>query len=152
MALLLIGGFYNIDLSFKAHMLSELILATDIPFKHTDRIMLAIVLHTAFGSECSKYLVNISKRLLSKQNYDNACVMGHFISICMIVDGPTFNKPEFELKPVNNIFELSAGRILSKPIFDQARSHLKEVAFLKKKATGAISWNSDRPIDEDELE
>jgi exopolyphosphatase / guanosine-5'-triphosphate,3'-diphosphate pyrophosphatase len=122
----------NIDRTLRANFAVEFILASDIPFNHRGRIMLALALAFAYSSKSDMYINKLSKKMISKIDYSNSQIIGNFIRICRKIDGPEFHCPSFYLCLKDKYIEVTTPAILPRIVFEKVCDRLKDIAFARK--------------------
>lgn len=111
--------------------IAEYVLTTDIPFSHSQRVILSLIFVILFNKPDSRTHF-LSKKLLSKQDYNNARIIGNILKICYEIDGPLFTKPSFSIVLKDKLWQLSIERSLPKMIFTSACQNLKTAALIQK--------------------
>lgn len=132
LAIILLSFTHKIDKTLPPLAISEFILSSEIPFTHRMRVMLALSLSYTTHHRPSLDLIKISKRLLSKQDYNNCQIIGYFLCIAEEIDGPKFLRPSFSIKINRNFLEIDSEEILPRPIFEKVCHKLKSIAYARK--------------------
>lgn len=125
----------NIDKTLNANFAVEFILASDIPFSHRQRVMLASTLAFVYYSKTDLYINRLSKKILTKQDYYNAQIIGNFIRIAREIDGPEFSVPSFALELKGKYIEINTNEMLPRQVFDKVCDHLKDIGLARKSAS-----------------
>lgn len=120
----------NINKSF----LLNYVLASDIPFNHKQRAILALIFSFMYKRRPEDHIFAISKQVCSKTDFANARIIGNFLSLCTYIDGTIYSKPSFNINLNNDYLEINAGRVLPKNTFEAVCSKLKEI-YLARKST-----------------
>jgi exopolyphosphatase/guanosine-5'-triphosphate,3'-diphosphate pyrophosphatase len=126
----------NIDKTLKANFAVELVLSSDIPFTHRQRIALALALCFAYHAKSDMYINRLAKKMLNKLDYANSQIIGDFIRIAREVDGPEFHTPSFTLGTKDKYIEIITNDTLPKLIFEKVCERLKDIAFARKSVLG----------------
>lgn len=124
----------SVDKTLKANFAVEIVLSSDIPFTHRQRIALALALYFAYHSKSDMYINKLAKRMLSKLDYSNCQIIGNFIRLARDVDGPEFQEPSFSLELKDKYIEIVTKDILPRPVFDKVCERLKDIALARKTA------------------
>lgn len=133
LAIMFIQFSKNIDKALRANFAVELILASDIPFNHRQRIMLSLICAFVYQSKPGMQIYRLSKRLLSKKDYNNSQIIGNFIRIARKIDGPEFLEPSFALKlKSNNSIEIGTKHILPYQLFNKVCASLEDIKSARK--------------------
>ena len=130
-ALLLSQYPRHVDRSYRAEWMISFILTTDIPFNQHQRASLIISLAQALSSKTHLVPKSI-KRILSKQEIALATVIGAFLRIAMILDGPILSAPNFGFEYKNRFIEVVSDNIFPKAIFDKVCEQLKAIGISKR--------------------
>lgn len=128
-----------VDRTLPPRALVEYILAAEIPIPQNYRLMIAIIINVSSDFRIDSHLTNISKQILSKEEYVNSQIIGHFLSIAESIDGPNFVKPSFGIKLINRYYELEYEHILPRPIFEKIRFRLKSAAHIIRNKAKNVS-------------
>jgi exopolyphosphatase/guanosine-5'-triphosphate,3'-diphosphate pyrophosphatase len=112
--------------------ISEFILNSEIPFSHYQRIMISLIAAILYNGKIENKLYMIAKKLLNRQDYNNARILGNLFKICYDIDGPVFIDPSFEIIMRDKFWHLSIERSIPKTIFLSACQSLKAAAFIQK--------------------
>ena len=132
LAIILLSFTHKLDKTLPPLAISEFILASEIPFTHRMRVMLALSLSCTTHHRPSLDLIRISKKLLSKQDYNNCQIIGHFLCIAEDIDGPKFLTPSFNILINHHFLEIDSEEILPRPIFEKVCYRLKSIAYARK--------------------
>lgn len=130
-ALILSQYSRHIDRNYKAEWIASFILTTDIPFNQMQRSSLIIAISEAFSTKLNHQAKQVRK-ILSKEEITYAQIIGSFIKIAVMIDGPYLTKPSFKLRFHNKYLEIDTENKLPKNIFEKSCEVLKKIAFLKK--------------------
>ena len=122
----------HFDQTLLPKALNEYILNSEIPFTHRQRIMLAVIMAYSSNFKPELELIKISKKVLTKADFNNSQILGHFIRIAKDIDGFDFTKPSFSIEIKNNYLEIVTEDILPRPIFDKVCERLKAIAYARK--------------------
>jgi exopolyphosphatase/guanosine-5'-triphosphate,3'-diphosphate pyrophosphatase len=122
----------NIDRTLRANFAVEFIMASDIPFSHRLRLMLALTLAFVYNAKSDLYISKLSKKMLSKVDYCNSVIIGNFIRIAREMDGPEFHRPSFDLHLKDKYIEVTTAEILPRQVFDKVCDRLKDIALARK--------------------
>jgi exopolyphosphatase/guanosine-5'-triphosphate,3'-diphosphate pyrophosphatase len=113
------------------HNISDYIINLDVPFSHQQRIMIAIIFSALYQSKIDANLFAASKQILSKNDYNNARIIGQLMKLCHEIDGSFFGNLSFSIALQDNFWKLVIGRSIPKSIFSVACNHLKTVMNIK---------------------
>ncbi|MCC2646908.1 MAG: hypothetical protein K0R02_973 [Rickettsiaceae bacterium] len=133
LSLIINNGIKSVDKSLRASYFSELMLSTDIPFSHRERVILALILSFSYRSKSDLKIHKLSKKVISYDEYYFAQIIGNAIRIIRQIDGPEFTKPSFGFNMKGGFIEIVGSNILPKPIFNKVCAHLKDIGFSRKK-------------------
>jgi exopolyphosphatase / guanosine-5'-triphosphate,3'-diphosphate pyrophosphatase len=133
LSLVINNGIKNVDKSLRASYFSELLLSTDIPFSHRERVILALIMSFSYRSKSDLKIHKLSKKIISFDEYYFSQIVGNAIRIIRQVDGPEFTAPSFSFNMKGAFIELIGSNILPKPIFNKVCAHLKDIGFSRKK-------------------
>jgi exopolyphosphatase/guanosine-5'-triphosphate,3'-diphosphate pyrophosphatase len=122
----------NIDRTLQADFAVESVLASDVPFSHRKRVMLATSLSCAYGVKHDLRITKLAKRIITKQDYANAQIIGNFIKISKEVDGPEFLTPSFSLLIKGKHIEIATLEILPRAIFVKVCDRLKDISLTRR--------------------
>lgn len=122
----------NIDKTLRANFAVEFVLSSDIPFSHRQRLMLGLTLAYAYNAKADLHIIKLAKKMLQKRDISNSQVIGNFIRIARLIDGPEFRTPSFKLILKNGFIEIAAAAIMPRPIFDKVCERLKDIAQARK--------------------
>jgi exopolyphosphatase/guanosine-5'-triphosphate,3'-diphosphate pyrophosphatase len=111
--------------------ISDYIINLDVPFSHHQRIMIAIIFSALYQSKIDANLFAASKQILSKNDYNNARIIGQLMKLCHEIDGPFFGNLSFNISQQDNFWKLDISRSIPKSIFSGACNHLKAVMNIK---------------------
>lgn len=120
------------DRTLHPEAIAEFILSAEIPFTHSMRMELALILSYATNSKPKIKLIKSSKKILSKEQFNNCQIIGYFLSIAESVDGPLFTSPSFSIDMRNHYLEINSDKLLPRSIFEKVCLHLKSIAFARK--------------------
>lgn len=121
-----------IDRTLRADFMVEFILTTDIPFSHRQRLMIGGALTVCCGLKSNTYLNRIAKKIINKKDFLNSQIIGNFIKIVRLIDGPESQTPSFSLLLKNHYIEIDTVEILPRLIFEKICEYIKDIAFLRK--------------------
>jgi exopolyphosphatase/guanosine-5'-triphosphate,3'-diphosphate pyrophosphatase len=133
LSLIINNGIKSVDKSLRASYFSELLLSTDIPFSHRERVILALIMSFSYRSKSDLKIHKLSKKIISYDEYYFAQIIGNVIRVIRQIDGPEFGKPSFGFKMKGGFIEIVGSNILPKPIFNKVCAHLKDIGFSRKK-------------------
>lgn len=122
----------NIDKTMRAHFMADFAISSDIPFTHKQRVMMAVALSYIFGIRPDMHIERFAKRMLARDEHNNAQIIGCVIRIAHEVDGPILYKPSFNLVIKDRYIEIDAGEVLPRPVFDKICDRLKEIAVARR--------------------
>lgn len=123
---------YSYNNSFDPNILSSLILTSEIPFTHRERIELSLILTYSTIFKPSLYLIKLSKKMISKKDHDFCQIIGHFLYITEAIDGSNFTSPSFSISLENDFLEINSADILPRTIFEKICLRLKSIAYCRK--------------------
>ncbi|WP_045917122.1 exopolyphosphatase [Orientia tsutsugamushi] len=131
-SIILVNYTQEINTLFRTSFLSEYILTSDLPFSHSQRIILSLVLAKAVSDSKSVLrITKIAKQILPKIDFCNSMIIGTVISLAKDIDGYPLKSPSFSL-PVNYKFiELSTTSVLPKMIWTKVVRKLKKICSLR---------------------
>ncbi|KJV92976.1 guanosine pentaphosphate phosphohydrolase domain protein [Orientia tsutsugamushi str. UT76] len=131
-SIILVNYTQGIDTLFRTSFLSEYILTSDLPFSHSQRVILSLVLaKAASDSKSVLRITKIAKQILPKIDFCNSMIIGTVISLAKDIDGYPLKSPSFSL-PVNYKFiELSTTSVLPKMIWTKVVRKLKKICSLR---------------------
>jgi exopolyphosphatase / guanosine-5'-triphosphate,3'-diphosphate pyrophosphatase len=132
LAIMLLKLKRRFDKTLKPTAMYEFIFASEIPFTHKIRVKLALIFAYSSNFKPDAALVNISRQIITKNENNNAQIIGHFLSIAEEIDGPVFTTPSFSIKMQNNFLEIISQGILPRPIFEKVCHRLKSIAYIRK--------------------
>ncbi len=121
----------HVDRSYRAEWMISFILTTDIPFDQHQRASLIIALAQGLSNK-TNLVPKAIKKILSKQENAYANIIGAFLKIAMILDGPVLSKPSFSFEYKNKFLEVVTNMILPKIVFDRICEQLKIIAIAKR--------------------
>ncbi|MDF2965343.1 MAG: hypothetical protein K0Q51_731 [Rickettsiaceae bacterium] len=133
LSLIINNGIKSVDKSLRASYFSELMLSTDIPFSHRERVILALIMSFSYRSKSDLKIHKLSKKIISYDEYYFAQIIGNAIRIIRQIDGPEFTKPSFSFHMKGAFIEIVGSNMLPKPIFNKVCAHLKDIGFSRKK-------------------
>lgn len=122
----------NIDKNLIMECVEKLLLISDIPFKHKQRLMLIIIIASAYQLKVSANVMKLSKYLLTKNDYKNCQILGYFCCIAIKIDGPIFINPSFNLVINAGHVKVVTQNILPRVIFHQVCQCIKEIAIIRR--------------------
>ncbi len=117
----------HIDRSYKAEWMINFILTTDIPFNQKQRASLIISVAHALSNKTHLVPKSI-RRTLNKKEYIYAQIMGSFIKVAIMVDGPVLTKPSFTIIYNDKFLEIVTDITIPRNIFDKICIELKNIA------------------------
>ncbi len=123
---------HNFDKTLPPKAIAEYILASEIPFPHRLRLMLAMTLVFTSNNKPDPNLIKIARSIISKEDYANCQIIGYFLQIAEEIDGADFSHPSFNINVKNFYFEIEWNEILPRPIFEKICMRLKSIAYAKK--------------------
>ena len=132
LSIMLLKLKHKFDKTLHPTAISEFILDSEIPFTHKNRIKLALVLVYSSNFKPRQELIKISKKIISRQEYNNCQIIGNFLCIAEEIDGPVFIKPSFSIRIQNHFLEIVSKEILPRPIFEKICNRLKSIAYSRK--------------------
>ncbi len=121
----------HVDRSYRAEWMIGFILTTDIPFNQHQRASLIISLAQALSNK-TNLVPKAIKKILSKEQNAYANIIGAFLKIAMILDGPVLSKPSFSFEHKNKFIEVVTHTIFPKAVFDRICEQLKMIAISKR--------------------
>lgn len=122
----------NIDKTMRAQFMADFAISSDIPFTHKQRVMMAVALSYIFGTKPDAHIERFAKRMLTREEHNNAQIIGCVIRIAYEVDGPILYKPSFNLLLKDRYIEIDAGEILPRPVFDKICDRLRDIAIARR--------------------
>jgi exopolyphosphatase / guanosine-5'-triphosphate,3'-diphosphate pyrophosphatase len=122
----------NIDKTLRMNFVVEFVLASDIPFNHRERIMIALALAAPYNPKFDSQIARLAKKMLNKADYHNAQIIGNFIKIARLIDGPEFAAPSFKLQLQDPYIQIATAEILHHQIFEKIFERIKDIARLRK--------------------
>lgn len=128
-AQIIVPSKFGYDQTIPPKAVIENILTSEIQFTHIERIKLALIIFYTTNFKIDPQLLKISKYLLSKDESIYCQILGHFIKICIDVDGPEFHSPSFVIIENDTYLEIETKSMLPRPIFDKVCERLKLIAF-----------------------
>lgn len=131
-AQIILSSRVNFDQTIAPKALAESVLCSEIPLKHKDRVMLALVVYYSSSFKLDPNIIKLSKKMLSKQDNLICQIIGNYFKICAEVDGAEFSSPSFSIIAKNTFLEIETTKILPRPTFEAVRDKLKSIAFLIK--------------------
>ena len=120
------------DHTLPTKAMSEYVLNSEIPFTHTQRVMIALIISYSSNFKPDMDLIRTSKKFLNKSDFNNSQIIGHFIKIAKDVDGSKFTEPTFAISITNHYLEIVSKDILPRPIFEKICERLKAIAYVRK--------------------
>jgi exopolyphosphatase/guanosine-5'-triphosphate,3'-diphosphate pyrophosphatase len=127
----------HVDRNFFGHFLSHTVLMADIPFTHTQRASLALILSNAFGNKPNNYVYQLASTVLNKEDYRTASLIAKMINIFLILDGPNLmNKCSFTIETENDKPVIKTSQTLPYNLFHYVNKQLKS---LHKISTSQVS-------------
>jgi exopolyphosphatase / guanosine-5'-triphosphate,3'-diphosphate pyrophosphatase len=129
-ALILSQYSRHVDRNYRAEWIISFILSTDIPFNQMQRASLIISISEALASR-PNIVPKQTKKMLSRDEIIYAQIVGSFIKIAMLIDGPFLTKPSFSINIKNKFLELSVEEKLPKNIFEKTCEMLRKISSLK---------------------
>ncbi|GAB4166605.1 MAG: Ppx/GppA phosphatase family protein [Rickettsiaceae bacterium] len=132
LAIILSSLKHRFDKTLPPKAISEYILASEIPFKHRTRLMLALVLAYSSNYKPEQDLLKLAKKILTKEEHASCQIIGHFLQIAEEIDGPNFSTPSFSIKVKNLYLEIEWDGILPRPTFEKVCARLKSIAYARK--------------------
>lgn len=130
-AIMLSNGMQNVDKSFRAN--PEVILFSEIPFSHSQRIIVALIISTSYRAKIDLKLHKLARKLINSTEYYNCLIVGHLINIARCIDGPEFSSPNFEIYNNGKYLEIRTGRVLPSTTFAAVHALLKEIGRIRKR-------------------
>ncbi|KJV55637.1 ppx/GppA phosphatase family protein [Orientia chuto str. Dubai] len=117
--------------SLRIDFLPEYILTVDLPFSHTQRVMLSLILAKVVSDLRSILrITKIAKQILLKTEFYNSLIIGTIISIAKDIDGFPLENPSFSLLLINYKFiKLSTTFTLPKMVWIKIVSKLKKIGW-----------------------
>lgn len=132
LSIILLSLQHKFDRTLHPDAISEFILSSEIPFTHKMRMKLALIISYATNYKPKNELIKLSKKLLSKEEFNNCQIIGYFLNITESVDGPIFTTPSFAINIQNHYLEISSDKLLPRSIFEKVCNRLKSIAFARK--------------------
>ncbi len=117
----------HIDRNYRAEWMINFILTTDIPFNQRQRASLIISVAHALSNKANLVPKSI-RRTLSKKEYIYAQIIGSFIKIAIMVDGPMLSSPSFTMVYKDKFLEIVTDITIPRNIFDRICDELKNIA------------------------
>jgi exopolyphosphatase/guanosine-5'-triphosphate,3'-diphosphate pyrophosphatase len=130
MSLILSQYTRNIDRTYKGDWLVNFILTTDIPFNQIQRASLIQILAHVMQSKLSNH--KSIKKLLSKNDSAYSNIIGAFIKMAFLIDGPVLTSPSFKIGLRDKYLDIITENPLPKGIFEKVCEQLKIIALSKK--------------------
>lgn len=132
LSIMLVSLKHKFDKTLPPKALSEYILASEIPFPHKTRVMLALILAYTSNYKPDSELAKSARSLITKEDYANCQIIGYFLQISEEIDGADFSRPSYDINVKNYYFEIEWNEILPRPIFEKVCMRLKSIAYAKK--------------------
>lgn len=138
LSVLFIHFFKNIDRTLLANFASEYIMVSDIPFTHRQRVMLALILAQFFVQNEGLFIINLAKKMISKEDYANCQIIASALAIANKVDGPEFSKPTFKFKLLGSRIEIDTNLLLPKATFEKVYYCIKAIAMARQHSSAGV--------------
>lgn len=124
--LVLVTAVDHIDRVFQGNFLANMVLMSDIPFKHKQRISLAFILTSCFGHKPSSHICKLARSMLDKSLFDQCVMLAAFVNMAIVLDGPKLVMvPSFEIVKNQDNLTLSSKQTIPYQIFDSINQNLK---------------------------
>ncbi len=95
LAIRITSDMKNIDSFLATYLGTTLVLTSNIPFSHRQRIMLCVVISYMFYFKLTPYILKLSRAYINKEDYSNSYIIGNALSICKTINDILFLEPEF---------------------------------------------------------
>ena len=95
LAIMITSDMRNIDSFLATYLGTTLVLTSNIPFSHRQRVILCVVISYMFYFKLTPYILKLSRTYIDKQDYSNSYIMGNALGICKAINNILFLEPEF---------------------------------------------------------
>ncbi len=134
LVLLLFTNIKGIDKILVGNFLNNFVLNMDIPFCHSQRVMLITTLSCTLNVKVTRYMYDLSRKILPIQDYLNSCIIGNVLKIAKLINGPNLENIGFDLVVnANNYIEFVSHKLLPHQILSLIYQSIKIIGKARKK-------------------